>query len=466
MARGRSLFPPILALALAGAVFADSALAGDWPRFRGPNGTGVASDEKPMPVTWSPTEGMKWKIPLPGPGSSSPIVVGDRIYITCWSGYGTDQRNLGNLEDLRLHLICVDRNNASIIWDKSVEAYFPEEPYRGMFAQHGYASHSPVSDGERIYVYFGKTGAFAFDLDGNQLWHTPIGTESDPSGWGSASSPILYKNLVIISGFAESEALVALNKETGDQVWRQEARGFSGTWGTPVLAEVNDERTDLVVAIPGEIWGFNPETGSLLWYCEVMSNRSFCSSVVPLDGVVYAVESQGGGGSVAVRAGGEGDVTRSHRLWMGRDSNRIGTPIAFDGRLYCFTGGQLVCIDIENGEQIYQERLSPARGASGGGGEGGGGFGGGGRPGGGFGGRGGGQNYSSPVAADGKLYYVTRSGTVHVVKAGLEFEELAVNQMTTESEDFSGTPAVSDGALFVRSSAYLYCVAGTQSSPE
>jgi len=132
---------------------------------------------------------MKWKVALPGPGSSSPIVVGDRIFVTCWSGYGVDRGNPGDQKALRLHLICLDRNTGKTIWDKAVEPTLPEDNYGGMFAEHGYASHTPVSDGERVYVYFGKSGALAFDMDGNQLWQTKIGTESDPRGWGSASRP-------------------------------------------------------------------------------------------------------------------------------------------------------------------------------------------------------------------------------------------------------------------------------------
>jgi hypothetical protein len=125
-----------------------------------------------------------------------------------------------------------------------------------MFTEHGYASHSPVSDGQRVYVFFGKTGALAFDLEGKQLWQKDLGTESGPMGWGTASSPILYKNLLIVTASAEGEALVALNKETGEQVWRKEAQGFSGTWGTPVLVDCGGGRTDLVLAVPREIWGF------------------------------------------------------------------------------------------------------------------------------------------------------------------------------------------------------------------
>ena len=446
--------------------------AGDWTRFRGPNGSGISPDDSPAPTTWSPTENLQWKVALPGPGSSCPIVVGDRVYVTCWTGYGTDQREPGEQQQLRRHLLCLNRTTGQVLWDKSVEPVLPEDDYGGMFAQHGYASHTPVSDGERIYVYFGKSGALAFDLDGNQLWQTIVGKELDPHNWGSASSPILYKNLLIVTATAESEALVALDKLTGKEVWRQEASGFNGTWGTPVLVDVDANRTDLVIAVPGEIWGFNPETGKLAWYCEAMQNMSFCSSAVTDKGIVYAIESQGGGGSIAVRAGGKGDVTNSHVVWTGSSSNRIGTPVLYHERLYFISRQVVNCVDATNGQSIYEERLGGGNAAAPGAGPGGPGRAPGGQPGpggqgpggfgggfGGRGGRGGGQDYASTVVADGKLSYLPRAGETHVIKLGDQFEKLASNRVTTDSEDFSASPTISNGELFLRSNKHLYCVA-------
>jgi outer membrane protein assembly factor BamB len=443
----------------------------------------VSAEEQATPVTWSATENLRWKVELPGPGSSSPIIVGDKVFVTCWSGYGTDRGDAGDQKDLRRHLVCLDRATGKVNWDKKIEPYLPEDQYGGMFAEHGYASHTPASDGENVYVYFGKTGALAYDMDGNQLWQTQVGTESGARGWGSASSPILYKDLVIITATSESEALVALNKKDGKEVWRQEAAGFSMTWGTPVLVEVDENRTDLVLGVPYEIWGFNPETGKLRWYCEAMDTESYCSSVVASDGIVYGIEGRGGG-SIAVKVGGKGDVTDANVVWSGRDSNRIGTPVIYDGRIYFFSGGIANCIEAKDGKKVFQGRLEgssdgQARGGQGGrpdnapdnaqddrqardgnqdrqrGGQGGvggrGGFGG--RGGGGFGG-----DYSSPILADGKIYFVSRGGDMFVLKASAELEQLAVNRVTSDREDFSATPAVSHGQLFVRSSKHLYCI--------
>jgi outer membrane protein assembly factor BamB len=354
-----------------------------------------------------------------------------------------------------------------------------------MFAQHGYASHTPVSDGENVFVYFGKSGLHAFSLDGEKLWNKQVGTGADPRGWGTASSPILYKDMVIVTAPAESQAIVAFNKHTGEQVWKQEAEGFVGTWGTPVLVKVDNERTDLVIGVPYEIWGLNPESGKLRWYCEASQDDSYCSSVVAEGDTVFAVEGRGGG-SFAIRAGGKDDVTKTHILWSGKERNRIGSPLLMDGLLYFVSGRIVTCIDAKTGKEVYKSRLAskggttdnaaqpgapaqvggrggpgqrgPGPGGAGPGGAGRGGPGPGGGGGRGAGGGMGGQDYSSPVAGDGKVFYVARNGEIFVFKPGSTFEQLSVNRLTDEVEDFSASPAISGNQLFIRSSKHLYCV--------
>lgn len=444
--------------------------AGDWNRFRGPNGSGVSEDSTPTPTTWSATKNLKWKIELPGPGHSSPIIVGNKIFVTSWSGYGTDRGGRGgDQKDLKRHLTCLDRQTGQTIWDKTVDPYLPEDNFGGMFAEHGYTTHTPASDGERVYVFFGKSGALAFDMDGKKLWQTSVGTDSNQMNWGSSSSPILYKNLVIIPACMESQSLYALDKTTGKEVWKVPAEAFGSTWGTPVLAEV-EGKTDLVIGVPDEIWGFNPDTGKLRWYCEALKLRTFCSSVVTDGQVIYAMGDQGSG-SIAIKAGGKNDVTKSNVLWTGRDNNRIGTPVIADGRLYYVANRVATCTDAKTGERLYQGRLGggtepipqddagdrrPPGGAPGGPG----GFNGrGGRGGLGGGGGRGSQDYSSPVAADGKLYYIARNGEAHVLKLGDKFEQLATNRVTEDSEDFSASPSISNGEIFLRSSKHLFCIA-------
>lgn len=432
-----------------------SSVQADWMRFRGPNGSGVSDETQATPAEWSSQKNLKWKVALPGPGSSSPIIVGDKVFVTCWSGYGMSRNEPpGDQKDLRRHLICLDRKTGKVLWDRSVKPVLPEDVYTGMFAEHGFASHTPTSDGKHVYAYFGKSGAVAYDMEGNQLWQTIIGDELDPRRWGSSSSPILYKDLLIVTASAESEAMVALNKETGKEVWRQESTGFNATWGTPIVVPVNQERTDLVIGVPYEIWGLNPENGKLRWYCEAMDTDTYCSSVIAgKDGVVYGIEGRGGG-SIAVKVDGSGDVTKSNVLWSGRDANRIETPILYDGRIYFFSRGIVNCIDAKTGERIFRGRLEsdsgstaseePARGGGFGGRRGGGGF--------------RGSDYSSPVAADGKIYFVSRSGETYVIKASDKLEQLAVNRLTSDEEDFSASPAIDGGDLFIRSDKHLYCV--------
>lgn len=429
-----------------------TALAGDWPRFRGPNGSGISQDGVAVPTTWSPTENVKWKTALPGAGFSSPIVVGDLVFVTCYSGYGVDRGNPGNIEDLNRHLVCLDRHSGSINWDRTVDAAQPEDPWSGSgVPSHGYASHTPISDGERVYVFFGKTGALAFDLNGNQLWQKGVGIESDPHRWGSSSSPVLHGDTLIVTASAESQAVVGLDAKTGEELWRQEASGLDNIWGTPLLVQVDDDRTDLVLGVPYEIWGFNPDNGKLRWYCQAMETDAFNSSVVASDGVVYAIEGRGGG-SIAVRAGGKGDVTKSAIVWSGRDSSRFGTPVVYENRLYYFSNGIAYCIDAGSGDRVYRVRLTGESSSSQGSDESRerrrGGF-----------GRGGGADYSSPVVADDKVYYVRGNGDVFVLGTGEEFQQLAVNRMTDDSESFAATPAISNGQIFIRSSEHLYCIA-------
>jgi outer membrane protein assembly factor BamB len=433
-----------------------------WNRFRGPNGSGISSDASPTPSRWAPDQNLRWKTQLPGPGSSSPIVIGSKVLVTCWSGYGTPEAETAEPSSLRRHLVCVDRESGQILWDRSIEAVLPEDIYQGMFAEHGYASHTPTSDGHQVYAFFGKSGVVAFDMDGNERWRCDVGDGLDSRRWGSSSSPILYKDMVIITAAAEKRALIALDKESGKIRWQQKADGLESTWGTPILVPVDQERTDLVIGVPFELWGFNPDNGEFRWYCSGLDTDSFCSSVVADGSVIYAIEGRGGG-SLALRAGGQDDVSKSHVLWSGRDRNRISTPVVYKDRLYFFSGGIAHCLDAKTGKELFQGRLrrevedelssgkASAEGAGRSGYDnrrrgGGGGF--------------GGQDYASPIIAGGLLYFQGRSGEMYVLEPSDSFQQVAVNRVSDDpDEDFSATPAADHGQIFIRSSRYLYCIA-------
>lgn len=447
-----------------------AAHASDWPRFRGANGAGVSPDSAPLPTAWSDSKNLLWSVDLPGPGSSCPIVVGDRVIVTCWTG--------ADAPEMVRHLLCYNRKTGEPMWDKAITPSVEDEPYRGMFAQHGYASHTPVSDGQHIYCFFGLDGVRAFDMDGTELWHVNVGSGVDPRGWGSASSPILYKDFVIVTAASESRALIALRKDNGEEAWRQEADGLGGLWGTPVLCDNSGGGQDVVLGVAGELWGVNPDTGKLRWYAVAGQGDSMCGSAIAENGMAYMLGERGGS-MIAVKAGGKGDVTDAI-VWGKNLQGRISTPLIHNGLIYWVANREVNCIDAKTGEIVYEKQKlqappapdgapAPAPEARpegpppGGPGPGPGGFGGFGRPGGGRGMRGGmgGQDYSSPIAADGKLYFVGRNGQVYVVQLGRDFHQLAVNKFEGDA-DYSASPAASDGQLFIRSSKKLYCVANKE----
>src|SRR6185503_327900 len=206
------------------------ARAQDWPQFRGHGALG-RSDAKGTPVTWSDEKNIVWKTTLPGPGASSPITVGNKIFLTCFTGFATSSREPGDMANLKRHLLCLNLADGKIIWDTPVEADLPEQDK--IRENHGYASSTPVVDAERIYAFFGKSGVFAFDHNGKQLWKASVGDKID--GWGSAAPPALYKDFVIVNAAVESESLVALDKKTGQQVWR--ASGTKESWHAPVFVK-------------------------------------------------------------------------------------------------------------------------------------------------------------------------------------------------------------------------------------
>ena len=414
--------------------------AEDWTRFRGNGGEGVAS--KPVPTEWSPDKNIKWQVDLPGAGVSCPIVIGDKIFLTTYTGYGEDRANLGNPEDLQRHLVCLDRKTGKELWKKTVDAADNEDAYRGMgVPEHGYASHTPVSDGESVFAFFGKSGVYAYDLDGKELWNKKVGTGSDDRGWGSASSPVLFKNVVIVPAICESVAIYGFDKKTGKELWKQEADGLRMSWATPQIVKAENGQEDLVIGVPNEIWGMNPETGKLRWLCSGLEGNSFYTSTTAKDGIVYAsVGGRMGGGSIAVKAGGKKDVTESHVVWTGNDQTSYATPVVHKGHMFLLSRGTATVVNAKDGKQVKKQRLSTS-GSSGGGGR-----------------RGRGSDYSSPVVAGDHLYYIKRNGDTHVYTADAEFKEVSVNSVTKDNEIFSASPVVVDGQLLLRSDKKLYCI--------
>lgn len=447
----RITLPVFTIVAIAGLLTKSPAHA-DWTRFRGPNGSGIGTSD--APTQFSAERNMKWQLELPGRGISSPIVVGDRVFVTCYSGYGMGD-NRGEIEDLRRHLLCVDRKTGKLLWSNTLKALMPEDPYRPPgVTSHGYASNTPVSDGRHVFAFFGKSGVYAYDLQGQEIWHQSMGREQSGKGFGSAASPIINGNQLIVNAADESLAVVWLDKNTGKELFRAQAGGLSECWTTPVVIR-NGDYSETILSVIGEIWALNNANGKLRWVADGVNARNAQVSAVVDNGIVYATGEE----AYAVRSGGKGDVSAKNTIWQGRVRTRYATPVVVDGHLYSVSGSVIECVNAKNGERVYQERL-PATGEQDSGRRdfGGGGFGfqSRGRRGGG-GGRGG-EGYASPVVANGKIYVTTDGGIVHVVEAKPEFKVIASNDLTFDRSGFGATPAVSDGCLFLRSHTHLYCV--------
>jgi len=397
--------------------------AADWPRFRGPAGAGV-SLETGLPVEWSATRNVAWKAPLPGPGASSPIVLGGRVFLTSYDGYGVSETSPGKPDDLERRVLCLDREDGRVLWNKKVKSVLPAQPYEGFLTEHGFASSTPACDGERLYVFFGRSGLLAFDLDGRQLWQADLG--SGKNGWGSATSPVLYDDLVIVNAFVESRSLVGVNKTTGEIAWRLE--GLARSWSTPALVETAAGKTELVISMQGALWGVDPKSGKRLWTCRGIDDY-VCPSLVASDGVVFAIGGRRGA-ALAVRAGGRGEVSDSHLVWEAKAGSNVPSPVFYNGHLYWVDHrGLAYCLDAATGEIVYRQRLPQA-----------------------------GRVYASVIEADGRLYAVTRERGTFVIAARPQFELLAHNDLSPDASLFNASPAVSGGHLFLRSNEALYCI--------
>jgi outer membrane protein assembly factor BamB len=353
------------------------------------------------------------------------VTTGDRIFLTCYTGYAITVDKPGKMADLRRHVLCVDHRTGKILWTKEFEPVLPEHAYQGEGSYHGYSSSTPATDGKRLYVFFGKSGVYCFDLNGQQLWHVRVG--SGLSGWGSAASPVLYKNLVLINASVESQALVALDARTGKEVWR--TPGIQAAWNTPELVTTPQGSIELVISMQNTVLGLNPDTGKELWRADGV-HRYVCPSVVSHEGVVYAVG--GGHTSLAVRAGGHGEVTTTQGIWRVNKGTNVPSPIYHEGHLYWASnhGGNIICQEAATGKVVYEKRLNPPPSII----------------------------YASPLLADGKLYFISQEHGTYVVAAEPEFKLLAHNVFADDNSRANASPAISQGHLLLRTDRYLYCI--------
>ncbi len=410
-----------LALCLLVLTGSRACIAEDWPEFLGPQGSARSSDH--VPVEWSDDQNLLWKRQLPGEGSSSPIIVGDRVFVTCYAR--KDDR-------VARFVVCLDKNSGQLLWTKEILADYREDAYQGYLTEHGYASNTPVSDGQHLYVFFGKGGVHALDLEGNILWNVDVGKESSNRQWGSAASLVLCENRLIVNAAEESQAIVALDKTTGKELWRQEAGMLELTYGTPRIVTLADQKTEIVIGVPGEMWGLAAATGKLNWFVVTPMTGNVSPSVIVDGESVYGFGGYRSSGSISVRAGGDGDVSETHVNWTGRASSYVATPLLVDGRFFWIDDrGMAMSIKADNGESVYRERVEGLSG----------------RP-----------VYASPVLIDGNIYVVTRNAGTIVYPPGDEFQPIARNAFASDDSDFNASPAVSDSKLYLRSNQALYCL--------
>ncbi len=429
---------PVLLLCLLSFTATATADENNWPQWRGPEGSGKTGSIASV-TEWDTETNLKWRSLLPEAGNSTPVVWGDRIFLT---------QPLAETKERAM--LCLNRETGQELWRKGV-VYTETEPTH---KTNPFCSASPVTDGECVIAWLGSAGLVCWDFDGEELWRRELGSQRHM--WGYGSSPILHEDLCIVNfGPGEREFLIAVNKNTGETVWQVDSltdeaeRALSGpendgnanefqsdkdrrdrlrgSWNTPILAQV-DGRDELVVALPRRISAFAPESGKLLWTCGGGAPLAY-ASVVEHEGVIVALGGYNGA-SMAIRGGGSGDVTKTHRLWhKSRDNGWLGTGVAEDGSVYvCDMGGVLHCLEVSSGEIQWKSRVE-----------------------------GGGTWSSITQTSDGLMHLLTKSGSTTVFRPNPEqFDEVAVNEL---NETTNASVVIAGGEVFIRTDDALWCFA-------
>ena len=384
--------------------------AGYWPRWRGPSGQGIVSGAG-YPDRWSATDNVVWRTPIAGRGNSSPIVWGDRIFLTAGRSGGRE-----------LYVLAYSRADGSLLWETDVAPGDAERVHQ----KNGPASATPTTDGERVYVSMGSRGLVALDLDGNILWHTEVGRIDNYHG--PAGSPLLHGDRLFIYQDQQPAGFVAAyDTATGDEVWRT-AREATVGWGTPVLIRAGG-REELVVSSSRTVNSYDPATGAELWRCEGNNFEVIPTPVVEA-GLVFCTSGRAGP-TLAIRPGGSGNVTDSHLAWTtARGSPFVPSPLAIDGRLYTINdmASIVTAFRAATGEVLWQGRLGRAvrEGFS-----------------------------ASPIYVDGKVFFTNDDGTTFVLRAGDEFDLLHTNDIGART---LASPALVDGYWYMRTEDALLAV--------
>ena len=419
----------------------------NWPHWRGPHATGVAIDANP-PLTWSETENIRWKVNLPGTGHAAPIIWEDKIFIQTaikgkeqeledeeaddgnpFSGFFQQRRGRdAPANTYKFDLIALNRGDGSILWQKTLREVVPHE---GTHQDASFASNSPVTDGEYIYAYFGSRGLYCVDMDGNVKWQKDIGMMYKNNTFGEGSCPALYGNtLVIVQDHEGDSFIIALDKRTGDVLWKTE-RDERTTWFSPIVVE-HDGKSQVITAGTNRIRSYDLATGKLLWEGDGLTRNSIPSPVAA-DGFVYLTSGFRGSALRAIHlASATGDITGSDAIaWEhNRNTPYVPSPLLYKDTIYFLKSndGILSAFNTKTGEAYYgPERL---QGIS--------------------------NVYSSIVGAADRLYIAGRNGTVNVVQHGPYFKILAANSL---DDSFNASPAIVGSELYLRGQEYLYCIA-------
>lgn len=390
--------------------FVQSAAAENWPAWRGPVGNGVCNESQ-LPITFGPSENVTWKTPLPAACNSTPIVWEGRVFVTC------------PLEGGKVRsLMCFDRETGQELWHHDTP--FPET--ETIHRDNTFCAGSPTTDGERVYANFDSAGVVACDFSGRVIWTRDLGKLAHI--FGPAGTPVLYKDLLIVHrGPGEPTHIIALDKRTGETVWDTPETGKNhqlyGSWSTPVFYRAGD-REEFALSMPGELKGYDPLTGKELWRCDGLGPSNYPDTAVG-DNVLIGI-SGFQKSMMAVRMGGLGDITNTHRLWhVAETQQRIGSGVVQDGYLYVSNApGIAECIRVQSGESVWKGRL-------------------------------GGELWGSMLLAAGRLYVSNTQGQIFVLAASPQFELMATNDM---GEPMKAALAPSDGQLFIRTYENLYCV--------
>ncbi len=399
------------------------ALGDQWGHWRGPSGNGTSPDAQP-PIEFSATKNVKWKVEIPGVGSSSPVVWNDSVFVTT----AVPSKKKGEFE---FRLLSVDRKSGSIQWSQTAVVAVPHE---GTHETNGFASASPCTDGEAIYAFFGSRGLFAYTLDGQLLWNRDFGDMTVRNGFGEGASPTVVGDKVIVPWDHEGQSMLyAVNKKTGDILW-QTKREEPTCWATPLIAKDQKGRDQIVMNGQTAARGYDLETGKELWKCAGQTQRP-CATAVAENGVAYVASGFRGAFIGAFDLTGQGDLASTKKvLWtQSKDTPDVASPLLSNGRLYYYKEktGLLTCVEAKTGKTIYSASRVP--GVT--------------------------KTYASPIAANGYVYLTDRNGTMVVIEDSPTLKVVATNEL---GEGVDATPAAAGRELFVRGEKHLFSLANPQ----